>query len=74
MTLICCCSLAGTSACRTCPNYLKEYGSPAPITGYRKKRRITIIEEETQEEIQQWTQLKHSKLSTVAQAAVNLLI
>lgn len=27
MTLICCCSLAGTPACKNCPRYIKEFGS-----------------------------------------------
>ncbi|OQA43422.1 MAG: hypothetical protein BWY48_00489 [Parcubacteria group bacterium ADurb.Bin305] len=28
--LICCCSLAGTQACRNCPNYIREFGIPEP--------------------------------------------
>jgi hypothetical protein len=28
--LVCCCSLAGTSACKTCPNYIREYGYVSP--------------------------------------------
>ena len=36
MPLVCCCSLAGTMACRSCPEYIKYFGeykqNPSNVT------------------------------------------
>jgi hypothetical protein len=39
--LICCCSLAGTKACLTCPQYLNQAWTAPPFSNTVKGRRVT---------------------------------
>ena len=38
MTLVCCCSLTGTDACKECSEWIKEFGHDDKDSYYYKKR------------------------------------